>query len=99
MGTISIQTSQPIGSGNDMSVSNDPIKCFSGRVGERYSFKKKLDSQHRKTTSSESSVNEVMETIISGENDPSTQDSVGNVTDEDGLIKLLDLYSGLVSPM
>ena len=27
---------------------------------------------------------------MAGENDPSPQDSVGNVTDEDSLIKLLD---------
>ena len=45
MGTLSFQASQPIRSGNDMLVSIDTIKCFLGKIGERYSFKKKPDSQ------------------------------------------------------
>ena len=70
-----------------------------GKIGETHSFKKKLESKHEKTTSSESSLNEVMESIIVGENDPSTQDMASNVTDEDGLIELFDQFSGLMSPM
>ena len=49
--------------------------------------------------SSEPSVNKVMETIITGKNDSSTQVSIGNVTDEDGLMELFDQFSGLMSPM
>ena len=54
---------------------------------------KKSDSQHEKTISIEPSVNEVM----AGENDPSTQEQIGNVTDEDGLMELFDQFSGLTS--
>ena len=50
-GTLSFQASQPIQTGNDMSVSTDTIKWFLGKISERYSFKKKSDSQHEKTNS------------------------------------------------
>ena len=52
-----------------------------GKIGEKYSFKKKSHSQHDNSISTEPSVNEVMETIMAGKNDPATQDPVGNVTD------------------
>ena len=73
MDTLSFQASQPIISSKDILVSNDTIKPFLGHIGERYSFKKKSKNQHEKTTSSESSVNKVMETMTASENDPSTQ--------------------------
>ena len=41
----------------------------------------------------ESSVNKVMETIMTGKNDSSTQDPTGNVTYEDGLMELFDQFS------
>ena len=82
-----------------MSVCFDIIKYFLDKIEESYSFKKKSDSQQEKTTSSESPVNKVMETIMAGENDPSTQNPVGNVTDEDGLMDLFNLFPGLMSPM
>ena len=50
MGTLSFQTSQPIRSSKDMSVSPDTIKCFLSKIEERYSFKKKMESQHEDTT-------------------------------------------------
>ena len=34
---------------------------------------------------------------MAGENGPSTQDSVGNVTNADGLMELFDQFSGLLS--
>ena len=40
-----------------------------------------------------------METIMAGENDPSTQDPTDNVTDEDSLIELFSQFSGLISPI
>ena len=79
-----------------MSVSIDTMKCFSGKIGEGYSFEKKPESQHGNTTSSESSVNEVMEAVMAGENDPSTQDPVCNVTQEDDVMELFDQCSILM---
>ena len=40
-----------------------------------------------------------METIMVGENDPSIQDQIGNVIDEDSLMELFNQFSGLTSPM
>ena len=94
MGTLSFQASQPIGSSKDMSVSIDTTWT----KWERYSFKKP-ESQHQNTTSSESSVNKVMETVMAGENDPSKQDPVCNITDEDGLMELFYQFSGLMLPI
>ena len=37
----------------------------------------------------EPSVNEVMETVMAVENNPSTQDPIGNVADEDDLMNCL----------
>ena len=34
-----------------------------------------------------------------GENDPSTQDPIGNVTNEDGLMELFDQLTGLTVPV
>ena len=70
-----------------------PSNAFWGKIGERYSFRKKLESQHESTTSSEASVNEVMEALMAHEDDPVTKDSVHNATDEDALIKLFDQFS------
>ena len=36
---------------------------------------------------------------MTGENDPSTKDPVSNVTDDDGLMELLTMFSRLISPM
>ena len=47
----------------------------------------------------EPSVNEVMETTMVGKNDPSTQDSISNVTDEDGITELFNQFTSLTSPM
>ena len=76
-----------------------PLNAFLGNIGGRYSFKKKSESQHEKKTSSESSVNEVIETVMAGENDPSTQGPVSNVTDEDGLMELFEQFPRLMLPM
>ena len=61
-----------------------------GKIGERYSFKRKSDSQHGNQISIEPSINKVMETLMLDKNNPSTQDPICNVTDEDGLMKLFD---------
>ena len=82
-----------------MPISIDTIKCFWGRIGDRYSFQKKPESQHDNRASSGSSVNDVMEAKMAGENDPSTQDSVCNVTNEDGLMELFDWFTGLMLPL
>ena len=80
-----------------MSVSIDTNECFWGKIGERYSFKEKLDSQHENPILAELSVNEVMETIMAGKNDPSTWDPTGNVTDKDNLRDCSRLFSSLMS--
>ena len=99
MGTLLFQVSQPIRSSKDMLVSIDTInKCFLGKIGERYSFKKP-ESQHDNTSSSESSMNEVMEAAMAHEDDASTKDPVHNVTDEEGLMELFDQFSRLMSPV
>ena len=79
-----------------MLVSIDTLKCFLGKIGEKYSFRKKSESQHEKSTSSESSVNEVM---MAGENNLSTWDPASIVTDGDGLMELFNQLSGFMSPM
>ena len=40
-GTLSFQASQQIKSGNDISFSINTIKCFLGKLCEKYSLKKK----------------------------------------------------------
>ena len=40
-----------------------------------------------------------MEAMMAGENDPSNQDPVHNVTYENGLMELFDQFSGLMSPL
>ena len=49
--------------------------------------------------SSDSSLNEVIEAVMACENDPSTKDPVHNATGKDGLMELLDQFSGLMSAM
>ena len=71
---------------------------FLGKIGEWYSFKKS-DSQCKKTISTETSVNEIMETKKAGENDPSTQDPTANVTYEDGYIELFNQFSSWMSSL
>ena len=70
-----------------------------GKIGERSNFKKKLKMQHENITSSEPSVNVEIEAVMAGENDPSTQDPVLSVADEDDLIELFDQFSGLMRCM
>ena len=98
-GTLSFLASQPIRSSKDMLVSIDTIKHFLSKIGEMFSFKKKQESQHENAASSESSVSEVMEAVMTNENDPSSQDAVCNVIDEHELKELFDQFSGLMSPM
>ena len=71
-----------------MLVSIDIIKCFIEKIGERYGFKKKSECKIERKILTEPSVNKVMETIMAGENDPSTQYPISHVTDEDGAIEL-----------
>ena len=94
--TLSFEVSKPIRSSKDMSISTDTIKYFLDEIGERNSFKKMPKSYCENKASSESSVNEVMEAVIAGENDPSTKDPFHNVTDENGLMELFDQFSGLI---
>ena len=61
-----------------MSVSIDIVKHFVGKIEEKYSFKKKPESKHESTTSSEASVNEVMEAVMACEDDPLTKGSAHN---------------------
>ena len=80
-----------------MSVSIDTIKCFLEKIREKNSFKKKPESQHESRTSSEASVNEVLEAVMSYKDDPSTKDQVCYATDEDGLMEPFDPFSRLMS--
>ena len=72
---------------------------FFDKLGERYSFKKKPKTQNDSTPSSEESVNEVMQAVMTWENDPIIQDSVHNAIDEDGLMEVFNQFSRLMSPM
>ena len=99
MGTLLFQTSQLIRSSKNILVNIDTIKYFLDKIGERYSFKKKLETQHDSATSSKESVNEVREVVMTHKNNPTTQDSVYNAVDKDGLIKLFDQFPRLMSPM
>ena len=94
VGTLSFQVPQLIRSGKDMLVSSDTTQWFLAKIGERYSFKKKSDSQHENPISTEWSVNEVMEIVLGGKNVPSTRTHL-----EDGLMELFDQLPGLASPM
>ena len=82
-----------------MLLSIDIIKCFWDKMGERYSFRRKPDSQIEKKILTEPSVNEVIEAIMVDENEHSTQDQTGNARGEDSLMELFDQFSGLMSPM
>ena len=55
---------QPIRSGKDMLVSIDTIKHFLGKLREKYNFKKKPETQHDCTPSTEESVNEVVQAVM-----------------------------------
>ena len=46
MGTLSFQISQLIRSSKDILVHIDSIKCFLGKLGESYSFKRKPETVH-----------------------------------------------------
>ena len=92
VGTLSFQASEPIRSGKDMLLSIDTIKFFFSKIGERYSIKRKLGSQVKNNISTESSVNEVMETITAVEctiYPRSTWQSIRNYFDQ---------FCGLMSP-
>ena len=79
-------------------VSVDTIKCFIGKIGEEYSFKKKLNNQGN-PNSPEPTINENMETITTNEIYPSSEEPISNVMDGDGLMKLFDQFHCLVSPL
>ena len=93
MGILSFQVSQPIRSGKDVSVSIDTIKNFLGKLGERDSLQKKLETQHDSAPSSEESANEVMQSVMTLENDPLTQDLSHSVAGEPDLMELFDQFS------
>ena len=81
-----------------MSVGIDTIKCFIGKIGGKYSFKKKSNNQEIKIPQ-ETTVNEVMESIMTNGHYPASEEPISDVTDEDDLMKLFDQLSGLMSPM
>ena len=83
----------------DMFVSIESMKCILGKIGQSYSFKKKLERWHGNKPLSESSLNKVMEAIMAGENDPSIQDPVHNTTEEDGVMELFHQFYELMPPM
>ena len=62
-GTLSFQESQQIRPGDNMSLSIDTIKCFIAKIQEKYSLKKKSNSQEN-SKSLEPTANEVIETIV-----------------------------------
>ena len=72
-GGHSFQASHPVKSSKDMLVSIDTIKHFLSKLGEQYSFQKKPETQHDSASSSEESVNEVVQAVMAWKNDPLTQ--------------------------
>ena len=67
-----------------------------GKLGDRYSFKKKSDIQQENPISA---INNVVETIMADENGPFAQDPIGNATDEDSLMELFDQFASMTSSM
>ena len=63
-----------------MLVSIDTIKCFSGKLGKKYHLQKRPEAQHDSAPSSEESVNEAVQAVITQENDLPTQDPSHSVT-------------------
>ena len=53
-----------------MLVCINAIKCFLGKLGEKYSLQKKLETQHDSAPSIEESVNDVMEAMMKGGSGP-----------------------------
>ena len=68
-----------------MLANSNAIKCFLGKLGEMYSLEKKPETQHDSAPSLEEFVNEVVQAVITKENDPSTLDSSYRVAVEDNL--------------
>ena len=82
-----------------MSMSIDTFNCFFDKLGEKYSFKKKLESQCDITPSSKEYVNEVIQALMAWENDPLIQDLAQSVAGEDGLMEPFDQCSRWMWPM
>ena len=59
-----VQVSQPIRSGKDILVSIHTIKHFLGKLREKFSLQKKLETQHDSAPSSGKSVNEVVQAVM-----------------------------------
>ena len=82
-----------------MSVSVNTIKHFLGKLGEKYNLQKKPETQHDSTPLTEESVNEVVQAVMTWENDPSTKDSSHSVVGEDDLMELFGQFAGWMSPV
>ena len=63
-GTLSFHSSKPIRPGDNMLVSIDTIKSFIGKIGEKYSFKKK-SSKKENPKSPETTINKLMPSPLS----------------------------------
>ena len=61
---------------------------------EKYSLQKKSETQHDSVPLPEESVNEVMQDVVAGENDTSTQDLAHSPTGGDDLMKLFNQFTG-----
>ena len=85
-------------SADNMIFSIYTIKHFIGKIGEKYSFKKKSNHQENPKLL-ETTVNKVMESIITNENHSASEEPISDATDEDDLMKLFNQLSVLMLSM
>ena len=77
----------------------DAMKHFLSKLGKGYSHHKKLENQHGSVPSSEESVNEVVQTVMTQENEVPNQDLSCHVTGENELTELFDHFAGWMLPL
>ena len=73
MGTLSFQASHKIESNDDISLSINSIKCFLGKMDEKYSLKKKPDKPPKDLKSPDITINEITEAITTIHNTQSNE--------------------------
>ena len=69
------------------------MKSFLSKLGEKYSLHKNPETQHTSETSSEESVNEVVQAVMTHKNYLPNQVSLCHATGEDDLMELFDQFA------
>ena len=97
-GTLSFQALQQIKYDHGISVSINIIKHFHGKISEKYNLKKETDNPPKDSKSGDVTINEIMETITSNENDANGKESAQESTNEEDLLNLFKQYSDFTQP-